>query len=430
MRYGLIGEKLGHSFSKQLHEMISDKEYELCEIPREDIEGWLAEADFEGINVTIPYKEIALKYCIPDEKALAIGSVNTLVKREGKVYGYNTDADGFLYMLNRSGISLKGKTVAILGSGGTAKTAVYVADREQADKIVLVSRNPEKCGEWTSRYNNLTVVSYDDEESFIDASVVINATPVGMYPEVMKEPIDICRFNCPEAVADVIYNPLRTRLCLKVADRAMRASNDYGGTGSITVTNGLSMLVMQACEAERIWNREVNMPTEEAIRQLMEKRRNIVLVGMPGSGKSTLGRLLSQHLNRTFFDTDIEFEREYGISPGRSILDEGEATMREKEKCIITTVSNELGAVIATGGGAVLDDDNTGRLSCNGLIVFLDRDIEKLEACDRPLSQSKGLQKIYNERIDKYRACADITIKVCDNPNETVDALVEALSRV
>lgn len=415
MRYGLIGEKLGHSFSKQLHEMICDMEYDLLEIPRDEIEAWFSKADFEGVNVTIPYKEIALKYCIPDEKAKAIGSVNTLVKRDGKVYGYNTDADGFGYMLRQANISLAGKKVVILGSGGTAKTAVYVADKEMADEIIMLSRNPGGCEALAAKYPRLKVVSYENAGEYLDAQVIINTTPVGMYPNIMNSPIDISGFEGLEGVADVIYNPLKTVFCSNAAK------------AGIAVTGGLPMLVVQAFEAEKIWGRDITALPQDVTATLAKERSNIVLVGMPGSGKSTVGRLLGEQLKRPFFDTDEEFGKEFGITPGDSIINEGEATMREKEKQIVRRISGEMGAVIATGGGVVLADENIGRLSSCGTIIFLDRDIEKLEMKGRPLSKERGLQKIYDERIDKYRACADYTVSVSDDAQETIEAILSFL---
>ena len=249
-KYGLVGEKLGHSYSKELHEAFGLNGYELIEVPVDKIDGYFAKADFTGINVTIPYKQTAFKYCIADKVALEIGAVNTMVKRNGKVYGYNTDYLGFEYMLKRAGINLAGKKVVILGSGGTSKTARFVCKRAGASAIVVLTRNKV-----TDEEGGVLFATYEQKELYSDAEAVINTTPVGMYPNINACPIDIGIFDRLEAVADVIYNPSETEL--------LRAAADKG----IKHTGGLPMLVAQGWYAERLFTGEFSGTDEIETKQ-------------------------------------------------------------------------------------------------------------------------------------------------------------------
>jgi len=419
MRYGLIGEKLGHSFSKELHNRMNNNDYEVKEIPRDEVDAWLDAAEFEGINVTIPYKEVAFRHCIPDENAKAIGCVNTLVKRDGKLYGYNTDIDGFLYMVRRAGIQVSGKKVAIFGNGGTSKTAAYAAHKEGAKEIVIVSRRVVTDDSFWKNYSEVTLTTYDNVDDYKDAPVIFNTTPVGMFPNMDNQVVSLDIFDKLEGVVDVIYNPARTSLILEAAKRG------------IPVTGGLPMLVVQAQYAEKIWDVDTvdadGVDVEGIVKTLENRSKNIVVIGMPGSGKSTVGKELAKRLGREFFDTDEEFEKEFGIAPGQSIVDEGEPVMRDKETEIAKKMALKTGTVISTGGGLPISEVNREALRHNGMVVFVKRDINKLATAGRPLSTGDGrLEKLYEERLDKYMAMADVVVDNNGNVKATVDAAIKA----
>lgn len=426
-KYGLIGEKLGHSFSPLLHAKFGDYDYALMEIAKDDIDDYFARADFRGVNVTIPYKEIAIKHCMADENAASIGCVNTLVKTADGVRGYNTDTFGFEYMLKRAGIDVLQKNVTILGSGGTCRTAAYTVARLGAAGVTVVSRNPSDLGLGLAcpvRY-----VSYDDEDHK-NCQILINTTPVGMYPEIKGLPVDINNdYVNLEAVVDVIYNPLSTRLVNNAKNRGLAA------------TGGLPMLVAQGYFAALLFkgqtlsadpvgdlsDREISK-LEKVIRDIVAKTGNIVLTGMPGSGKTTVGKIIAKKLGMEFVDTDEMFCDEHGISPAKCIKNDGEQIFRALEKKIVEKASGRGGRVIATGGGVILDPDNIEMLSLNGTIVFINRELDKLATSDRPLSKGyENLKALYYKRLPIYLANCDIAVEVCSDAVSVADEVIDSL---
>ena len=361
--YGLIGERLGHSYSPRIHRFFGDYDYQLYPMPLTDMEALLRGKQFQGLNVTIPYKQAVLPFC--DElspSVRAIGSANTLVNRDGRIYAYNTDLAGMLSMLDRAGIGLTGRKVVILGSGGTSLTAQAACRERKAKETVVVSRK----GPVT--YNDLYT-------KHTDAEVIINATPVGMYPNNMVSPIDLNRFPRIKGVADVIYNPAKTKLLL-----------DAEAAG-IPCIDGLWMLVAQAWHAATLFL-DTEIPEEkiqEAFQSVRRECLNLVLMGMPGCGKSTQSRLAAEKLNRPFVDLDAEIVKRHGPIP-RIFEEQGEAGFRVLESEIVREYGKESGLVIATGGGAVLREENIRALRQNGVICWLRRPIEKLATQGRPLS--------------------------------------------
>ncbi len=428
MKYGLLGEKLGHSFSKILHEQIGNDSYELIEIEKDKVDRFLSEADFDGINVTIPYKETAMAFCENDEISADIGCVNTLHKKDGHIYGYNTDCLGFAYLASTIGINWEGKKVVILGSGGTSKTASYVAYKSGASRITIVSRkateNVSDSG-WRSKCIHST---YENEGAWSDADIIVNTTPVGMYPNNEGMPVDLDVFSDPKAVLDVIYNPLETRLVLEAKKRGIPASC------------GLAMLVAQGWYSEQIWMKnDISLKIEDTIsdeakqeidkitKSIKKQKQNIVLIGMPGSGKSTIGKAIAKELNREFVDTDEAFYKKYGITPEQCINENGVDDFREKESTVVKEEAASGGIILATGGGAVLREDNRMALSQNGFIVFLNRDPQKLATDGRPLSQQNGVMKLYEQRLPIYKSFMDIEVEVCDDTVETLKMLLKKL---
>ena len=393
MEYGCIGEKLGHSFSKEIHNALGDYDYELVELTPEELPDFMEKADFKAINVTIPYKRDVMKYLhYISPQAEAINAVNTIVNKDGKLYGYNTDFFGMKAMIERSGISLEGKKVCILGSGGTSNTAFAVAVFMGASLVLKVSR--------TSRKNYIT---YDElYEKFSDCNIIINTTPCGMYPNSGVSPVDISKFPCCEAVFDAVYNPLCSKLVLDAKEK------------NIFATGGLYMLVSQAAYAvEHFMDKKVDASqVEEIYQRLLKNKMNIVLTGMPSCGKSSVGRALSEVLNKTFSDTDESIISSVGKSITEIFSEEGEETFRDIESKMISIVSSNNSFVIATGGGAVLRDVNVQSLKSNGRVYFIDRPFECLVATDdRPLSSDiDSLRKRYEERYDIYRSTADVII--------------------
>lgn len=395
MEYGLIGGALGHSFSPFIHARFARYNYTLCELPPEDLAAFLSAGQFSGLNVTMPYKEAVIPHLDwLDDSAAAIGAVNTVVRRGGRLLGYNTDFGGMLSMLSRAEIDLRGKKVLILGTGGAAKTAQAVARHCGATEILPVSRT-DKPG----------AVTYDAAlRDHADARILINATPVGMYPNLDEMPIDPAAFPLLEGVADLIYNPLHTRLCLEAARRGVRTCN------------GLFMLVRQAALACALFTGQpVPAPqTEEIYRSLLTAQENLVLIGMPGSGKTTVGRLLAQKLGRVFIDTDEEISKTTG-TPVQTLLTAcGEPHFRSLEAELVRALADRQGCVIATGGGTVLAPENVRRLRQNGRLVFLDRPLEQLTATDRhPLSDTpEKLRRLYEARHGLYLAAADDAVRL------------------
>lgn len=437
--YGLVGETLGHSYSPLLHEKFGSYRYELIEIPRDKIDDYFMYADYSGINVTIPYKETALKYCDADETARKIGCVNTLVRKRSEegctVRGYNTDTFGFEYMARRAGIGIKGAKVTILGSGGTCRTAAYTVSRLGAASITVVSRHPADLG--LDVACPVQYVSYDG--NYKDCDVLVNTTPVGMYPSTGGCPVDIGsdgdivdikkHYVNIKAVIDVIYNPQRTRLVYNARKQGINA------------VGGLAMLVAQGFFASKLFAGEElgddpvgNLTDsdraliEDTIGEISEREGNIVLIGMPGSGKSTVGRILAKELGLEYVDTDEIFTAGNSMTPGYCITKKGEKHFRQLEKEAVRKAASKGGRVIATGGGVVLDPENIEMLALNGVTCFINRKLSELATRNRPLSAGdENLKAMYYKRLPLYLAACDHVINVDTDPNGVSERIIESL---
>lgn len=403
MEYGLIGEKLGHSYSPLIHKCFGDYDYRLYPMTRRELALLLGQRDFKGMNVTIPYKRAVVPFCDEISDAVKkIGSANTLIMRDDKLCAYNTDLAGFLYMLDRAGIILDGKKVLILGSGGTSLTAQAACRERNAGEWAVVSRSGP--------------VTYEKMyESYWDAQVIINATPVGMYPNNLLSPVDIARFPRLEGVADVIYNPARTALLLDAKERG------------VPCADGLWMLAAQGWHAAKLFLGE-DIPEEkitEAYRAVRRASMNLVLVGMPGSGKTALGRAAAEQMNRPFIDLDQEITKRYGSIP--DIFKRfGEARFREMESEIILEYGKESGLVIATGGGAVLKKENVRALKQNAVVAWVRRPLEELSMEGRPLStDAEALAAMEQARLPLYEDCADFAVDNLGAPENGAAALTE-----
>ncbi len=409
MEYGCIGEKLSHSFSKEIHEKIKDYKYELLELSKESVPEFIKGKNYKAINVTIPYKEVVIPYLdhVSDE-AMAIGSVNTVVNKNGVLYGYNTDFLGMKKMIEENGISLLEKKVVILGTGGTSKTACALSKHLLAKEVIKVSREEKE-----------DAITYEALLSnHTDAEIIINTTPVGMYPNAEGRPLNISSFSKLEAVVDAIYNPLRTNL---VSDALKRGIKGVGG---------LYMLVAQGVLAsEKFMDEEYEKDTAKKIfDEIIKEKENIVLTGMPGAGKTTIGKILAEKLGKTFIDTDEEIKKR-GKSPDEIIKTMGEEKFRDTESEIIKEISAKNNCVIATGGGAVLREENVNALKRNGKIVFLNRDINDIRPTkDRPLSMNReALEKRFAERFDIYVGTSDISLKIGNDANENAEKIIKEL---
>lgn len=397
-KYGCIGKKLTHSFSKEIHAGLADYEYELIELTEEELPAFFEKKEFAAINVTIPYKQTVIPYLDSvSDIARRIGAVNTIVNHNGKLYGYNTDYYGMKALIERVGLDLNGKKVLVLGTGGTSKTAHVVAADMGASEILTVSRR--KTDEF---------IDYADAVTFhADAQIIINTTPAGMYPDCESKPIDIASFANLEGVIDAVYNPLRTNLVLDAKERGVRAEG------------GLFMLVMQAVVAvEKFLDTTIEKETADRVfASVFAAKENIVLTGMPGSGKSTVGRLLNLP-GYEFVDTDAEIEKRCGCTIKELIAERGETYFRDLESEVIRDVSAESCRIISTGGGAVLRPENVRRLKRNGKLFFLNAALSRLQATDdRPLSDTyEKLAKLYAERMEIYRSTADVIVPDMETP--------------
>ncbi len=390
MKYGLIGEKLGHSYSKDIHEELANYEYELKELARQDLDSFMLEKNFKAINVTIPYKQDVIKYLDWKSEALEeIGACNAIVNRGGKLFGYNFDAIGLESLIKHANVDIKDKTVVILGSGGTSKTAQYVA-KKLGCKSLIVASTSGKPG----------TVKYDDIPN--DIEVIINTTPCGMYPNNYTQAISLNRFHNLKGVIDVVYNPLRTQLVVEAKKRAIPAES------------GLYMLVAQAFYgAQEFLGRKLDPKRIDSIyRDILKKKRNVVLIGMPTCGKTTCGKKLSTILDKQFIDTDEVILKMIEGSISDFIHKNGEQRFRELETEVVKESAKQCGSIIATGGGAVLKEKNVDALRQNGVIYFLDRPLSDLQVTsNRPLSSSKeALIKMFSDRYNIYCSSADVIV--------------------
>lgn len=393
MEYGCIGEKLGHSFSKEIHNALADYDYSLKELKPQELPDFFSRRDFKAINVTIPYKQDVIEHLdwISDE-ARAINAVNTIVNKDGKLYGFNTDYYGLKALIERENVSLENKKVVVLGSGGTSNTAFAVAKDMNSKEVLKVSR--------TSREGYITYEELYEKHN--DCEVVINTTPCGMFPKINVSAVDLNKLPDVTAVFDAVYNPLKSKIILDAKKK------------NITAVGGLYMLVSQAAFAvEKFIDAPVDSEKVEKIFQSLYKdKMNIVLIGMPSSGKTTVGKAISEKLCKDFTDSDEEIVR----SAGKSIPDifacYGESIFRGIEKEVIKTLSMKNSQIISTGGGVILNDENIEVLKGNGRVYFLDRPLEKLiTTSDRPLSSNRSdLEKRYRERYELYKRAADVVI--------------------
>ena len=406
MKCGCIGKKLTHSFSKEIHAMLADYSYELIELTEEQIPAFFAHKDFDAINVTIPYKQTVIPYldCVSDV-ARKIGAVNTIVNRNGRLLGYNTDYYGMKALLEKAGVCVNGKKVLILGTGGTSKMARVLTQDLGAADILLVSR----------RTSENTVTYAEAVQYHADAQVIINTTPCGMYPDCDAAPIDLAAFPALEGVIDAVYNPLCTNLILQARSRGVKAEG------------GLYMLVMQAVVAvEKFLDKTIDKTEADRVfAQILAAKENIVLIGMPGSGKSTVGRLLNVP-GFDFIDTDAEIEKRCGCSIRQLIEEKGEKYFRDLESAVISDVSSAGQRIIATGGGAVLREENVRCLRRNGKLYFINADLGRLRATgDRPLANTEEkIKNLFAQRSPIYHAAADVIVPDMPTAREEADYIL------
>lgn len=405
MHCGLLGRKLGHSYSPQIHSYLGDYPYNLFEKEPDQLERFFQDAYFTAINVTIPYKKDVVPYCHElSDVAKKLGSVNTIVKRaDGTLVGHNTDYFGFLSMVERSGLQMSGKKVLVLGSGGASVTVVAVLEALDAN-VVVISRSGE------NNYANL--------DRHFDAYAIVNTTPVGMYPNVDDSPVDLNDFPSLQGVLDLIYNPARTRL--------LQQAESLG----LVAQNGLWMLVAQAMEsAEWFTGKPIdNTIISKIHKKLILQMENLILVGMPGCGKSTIGKLLAERTGKIFVDSDEKIVEISGKSIPEIFADSGEDAFRKIETTAISILGKKSGLVIATGGGCVTRRENYPLLHQNGTIVWLQRSLEALPTDGRPLSQSGKQEAMYRTRKPLYEAFSNIVVSNNATAEETVAAITAALN--
>lgn len=411
--FGCIGRHLKHSYSKEIHALLAPYGYELYEVEPDNLGSFISSPSLGGVNVTIPYKREIMKYLdVISPDAAAVGAVNTVVRRDGRLYGFNTDVYGMKRLIRENGIDLCGKKTLILGTGGTSLTALAAADSLGAAEKVRVSR-----------FKKDGAVTYDEMLRFhSDAEIIINTTPVGMFPcSTGAVPAEPSLFNNTEGVIDVIYNPLRTALVVKA--QAM----------GIPACGGLSMLVFQAVKAAEIFTglRFSEERGEELYKKIYASKCNIVLSGMPSSGKTTTGKVLAKKLGRDFYDTDELIEKEENLSVSEIFAKYGEEYFRDAETRIIKNLGEKTGIVIATGGGSVLCEENVISLKANGRIFFLDREPNSLLPSNtRPLAPTPdAIKALYEKRISTYLSTADARIIPDKEPCVTAEAIIKEMNR-
>ena len=405
MVYGLLGRTLRHSYSPQIHALLGDYEYRLFEVEPQDLEAFLKKREFGGINVTIPYKKDVLPYLSGiSDNAKRIGAVNTIiVKEDGGLYGDNTDYDGFLCLVQKSGFQVKGKKALVLGTGGASLPISAVLSDLGAREVVFISRSGE------NNYQNLS--------RHADADLIVNTTPVGMYPNNLKAPLSLSEFPNLSGVLDIVYNPQKTKLILD-AERL-----------GIPAYSGLLMLVAQGKRAAELFlGHDIpDSETDRIFKKLSTEMQNIVLVGMPGCGKTTVGKALAEQLNRPFFDADEEILKQTGKSAEAWIEACGEAVFRQKETEVLESLCKQSGTVIATGGGAVTVPENADILRQNSIVFFINRDVSALPVEGRPLSKATALSEMYEVRLPMYRGVCDYEIAADGSVEAVVRRILEEL---
>lgn len=405
--YGLLGEHLPHSFSPQIHLALGNHDYNLFEVAPENLEAFMKEHNFKGINVTIPYKKAVIPYLdVVSPEAQKIGAVNTITVRDGKLYGDNTDYFGFVYMLEKSGISVKGKKTVVLGGGGASATVQAVLHDFGAKEVIVVDLNTE------NNYQNL-YLHYDGE-------IIVNTTPVGMYPNNLKSLVNLDDFKNLSGVLDVVYNPLKTKLILDAEER------------NIPCSAGLSMLVAQAKKAHEIFfDTKIETSVCEKIENILKKQMcNIVLIGMAGCGKSTIGKVLAEKLNKELVDTDKMIENVENMPIPEIIEKFGEVHFRNCENAAVILAGREKECIIATGGGVVTRVENYNPLKQNGIIVFINRDADLLPTNGRPLSQIHGVKALYEKRMPLYRQFADVEVDGNGTVEEVADRIIKEIEHL
>lgn len=405
LKCGLLGEKLGHSYSPQIHSMLADYEYKLFEKSPEELEDFLKSGEFDGLNVTIPYKKSVMPYCAElSPTAAQIGSVNTIVRRsDGSLYGDNTDAFGFENLIVHNGIEVKGKKALVLGTGGASVTAQAVLKNLGASEVVVISRKGED--------------NYENIAKHADAEIIANTTPVGMYPNNGKAAVDLTQFPKLSGVLDVVYNPARTALLLQAEKLC------------IPCAGGLYMLVSQAKRSCELFTGK-SIPDSEIDRierVLSHQMQNIVIIGMPGSGKTAVSTMLAEKLGRKIFDTDTIVSEKAGMTIPEIFAAQGEAGFRKLETEATAEVGKLSGNIISTGGGVVTVADNYELLHQNGVIVWIERDTNKLARDGRPISLSSDLNELYAARLPLYERFADIKADNNGDINDAVNAIMEMI---
>lgn len=403
---GLLGKKLSHSYSPVIHKMLGRYKYDLFEKEEHEIESFFKNSTWDSINVTIPYKKTVIPYLDSlSDTARKTGSVNTIIRDlDGKLYGDNTDVYGFCELVRHSGITVSNKKVLILGSGG-ASASIYAALEKLNAAPVVISRTGE------NNYNNL--------ERHYDAEIIVNATPVGMYPNAGVSPLDLSVFPHCVGVLDAIYNPARTALLMQAEELG------------IPFENGLYMLVAQAKRSSELFT-GIAIPdaaTERIYRKLKASMENIVLIGMPGVGKTTLAKMLAARLGKRLLDSDTEITACTGSTPEQIITQNGEDAFRDIECAVIAELGKQSGAVIATGGGSVLRKENYPALHQNGTVIWIRRELSLLPDNGRPLSQKHSPEKLYSERKAKYAEFADLVIDIDEGADKSLEMILEALNR-
>ena len=405
LEFGLLGQLLGHSFSPAIHRQLGDYDYQLVELQPEEVEPFLRMGRFRGLNVTIPYKKTVMACCDAlSPAAERIGSVNTLLRRpDGTLYGDNTDYDGFRYLLQAAGAQVRGKKALVLGSGGASLTVhTVLADLGARETVGISRRGP-------NNYKNL--------DRHADAQLIVNATPVGMYPNTGVSPVDLEQFPNCEGVFDLSYNPARTQLLLDAARLDLLCSN------------GLGMLVAQAkAAAERFLGRTIpDRRVEEIIQQMERQTQNLLLIGMPGCGKTTVGQILADRLGRPLADVDHQVEAEASCSIPDLFKQEGEEGFRSREHQALCQLSKLSGQVISCGGGIVTRRENWDPMRQNSTVIYLRRELKLLPTSGRPVSQTTPLEELYRRRAPLYEKLADLTVDNHGTPEETAEEIIRRL---